>query len=123
MSLVGNRHFATAGRVLLDMLPQIETMALPRHSILSINVPDVPYEQIQGIEVTRLGHRHLADSPVKTVNPRGKECYWIAAAGDVADDGPGTDFNAIANNRVSITPIQMDMTLHNAIAPMAEYWP
>ncbi len=123
ISLVGSRHFETAGRMLLDMLPQLESMTLPRNSILSINVPDVPYDQIQGIEVTRLGHRHLADSPVKTVNPRGKECYWIAAAGDVADDGPGTDFNAIANNRVSITPIQMDMTLHNAIAPMSEYWP
>ena len=60
ISLVGSRHFETAGRMLLDMLPQLESMTLPRNSILSINVPDVPYDQIQGIEVTRLGQRSLS---------------------------------------------------------------
>ena len=87
-----------------------------------MTVPDLPYEDITGVEVTRLGHRNKADNPVKTTNPRGKELFWISAAGDVADAGPGTDFYAIEQGRVSITPIQIDMTLHSMLVPMSEYF-
>lgn len=122
VSLCGKTHFSTAAKVLVDLLPKLETLALPRNTIININVPDVPYEHITGIEVTRLGHRHKADNPVKTTNPRGKECFWIAAAGAVADAGVGTDFYAIQQGRVSITPIQMDMTQHSMLMPMAEHF-
>lgn len=122
ISLCGKMHFATAAKVLAELLPKIETLALPRNTVININVPDVPYEQITGIEVTRLGRRHKAASPVKTINPRGKACYWIAVAGDVADAGVGTDFHAIQQGRVSITPIQVDMTQHSMLMPMAEHF-
>lgn len=122
ISLCGHQHFDTAGRMLVELLPILEQISLPRYSVININIPDVPYDQLQGIAVTRLGHRHNADKPIATINPRGKECFWISAAGAVADDGIGTDFHAIAHKKVSITPIQMDMTLHSAIAPLAELW-
>lgn len=115
ISLCGRKHYDTAAKVLLELLPKLEDIQLPAHSVININVPDLPYEQIEGYEVTRLGNRQRSDMPVRTTNPRGKECYWISAAGDVADAGPGTDFYAIEHRRVSITPIQMDMTRHNAL--------
>ena len=115
VSLTGRTHFATAARVLIELLPKLESLALPTNSIININVPDRLYDDLNGIEVTRLGHRLSSDNPVLTTNPRGKECYWISAAGAAADAGPGTDFYAIEQGRVSITPIQMDMTLHSAI--------
>ena len=101
--------------MLLEWLPRLEALQLPQNCIININVPDRPYAELTGVEVTRLGHRQRSDNPVLTTNPRGKECYWISAAGDVADAGPGTDFYAIEQGRVSITPIQMDMTLHSGL--------
>lgn len=115
ISLVGKKHFTTAAQVLIDLLPKIEALSLPERTIININVPDVPYEQLKGIEITRLGHRARSDNPVLTTNPRGKECYWISAAGEGADAGEGTDFYAIEQGKVSITPIQADMTHRNAL--------
>ncbi len=120
VSLVGKKHFATAAKVLINLLPQIEGLALPERTILNINVPDLPYEQLQGFEITRLGHRARSDNPVLTTNPRGKECYWISAAGEGADAGEGTDFYAIEHGKVSITPIQADMTHRNALECLAQ---
>ena len=116
ISLTGKQYFETAAQVLLDLLPQLEQLQLAPHSVININVPDRPYDQLQGVEVTRLGHRQKSDNPVMTTNPRGKDCFWISAAGEVADAGDGTDFHAIEQGRVSIPPIQMDMTQHNALS-------
>jgi len=110
VSLVGKQHFKTAAQVILELLPKLEDLQLPERCIININIPDVPYEELQGFEITRLGHRAKSDNPVLTTNPRGKECYWISAAGGAADAGPGTDFYAVEHNKVSITPVQVDMT-------------
>ncbi|MGB1091091.1 MAG: 5'/3'-nucleotidase SurE [Oceanobacter sp.] len=115
VSLTGSRHFDTAAQVVIDLLPRLEGLQLQQNAIININVPDLPYEQLAGVRITRLGHRHQADNPVLTTNPRGKQCYWIAAAGEVADDSDGTDFHAVENGFVSITPVQLDMTHHSAI--------
>ncbi len=120
VSLCGRQHFATAARVLLELLPRLEKLSLPPNSIININVPDLPYDELQGMEVTRLGHRHKSDNPVLTTNPRGKQCYWISAAGEFADAGPGTDIHATEQGRVSVTPVQMDMTQHTALAAVIE---
>ena len=110
VSLMGKTHFATAARVTLALLRQLDKRTFASNTVLNINVPDVPYEQLTGIEVTRLGHRQRSDNPVKSINPRGKECYWISGVGAPQDAGPGTDFYALSQNRVSITPIKVDMT-------------
>ncbi len=120
VSLVGNRHFETAAQIVVDLLPKVESLKLPERTLLNINVPDIPYDRIQGIQITRLGHRHRSDNPVRTTNPRGKECFWISAAGHGADAGEGTDFYAIEHNYVSITPIQVDMTAYSAQAALSE---
>lgn len=115
VSLAGHTHFETAAQVLIELLPKIDRLRFPANSIININVPDCPYAELKGVAVTRLGHRDCSDNPVQTTNPRGKQCYWISAAGEVADASEGTDFDAIAQNKVSITPIQMDMTNHSQL--------
>ena len=80
-----------------------------------MNVPDIPYEQLQGTAVTRLGKRHKAEPVVKASNPHGETVYWVGAAGKAQDAGEGTDFHALANRQVSLTPLQIDLTQYNQL--------
>jgi len=94
---------------------------LPTDTILNVNVPDLAYDQLNGFAATRLGHRHRAEQLVEDSDPRGRPIYWIGRAGGEADAGPGTDFHAIAQGQVSITPIQIDLTRHSAIDTVADW--
>jgi 5'-nucleotidase len=78
--------------------------------LLYVNVPNRPYEALQGIQVTRLGRRHKAEPAIKSASPRGETVYWIGAAGPAADAGEGTDFYAVEHGWVSVTPLQIDLT-------------
>jgi len=112
MSL-SSRHggnFAAAGRVAADLVRRCLESRPATPFLLNVNVPDLPFEQIGSPEVTRLGKRHKAEGVVRSINPRGETVYWVGAAGDAAEAGPGTDFHAVAQQRVSITPLQMDLT-------------
>ncbi len=106
----GGDHFATAAQVAAEMVKRFERSPLPHAALLNINVPDVPYGELDGLEVTRLGKRHKAEPVVKTTTPRGETVYWIGAAGGAQDAGEGTDFHAVERNVVSVTPLQMDLT-------------
>lgn len=112
VSLVANGkdYFATAARVAADIAQRFARKPLGEPALLNINVPDVPYEQLRGIEVTRLGKRHKAEPVVKASTPRGEAVYWVGAAGSAQDAGEGTDFNAISRLAVSVTPLQIDLT-------------
>jgi 5'-nucleotidase len=83
--------------------------------LLNINVPNVEYQQLEGIEVTRLGRRHKAEPVIKSQSPRGETVYWVGAAGAAQDAGKGTDFYAIQHNRVSVTPLQIDLTRYDQL--------
>ncbi|MCP5349721.1 MAG: 5'/3'-nucleotidase SurE [Oceanospirillaceae bacterium] len=115
VSLVGHGNFATAAQFIVLWLPKLAELKLPPRTVLNINIPDVLPEQLKGVSLTRLGHRARSDNPVETKNPRGKTCYWISAAGQGADAGEGTDFYAIEQGMVSITPLQVDMTAYAAM--------
>ncbi|QJQ96073.1 MULTISPECIES: 5'/3'-nucleotidase SurE [Halomonadaceae] len=115
MSLVGSRHFDTAGRVAASLVGAADTLSLPPRSLLNVNVPDLPWEEIRGFRVTRQGFRGPAATPMRVSDPRGRERFWIAAAGENADDGSDTDFAAIEAGYVSITPLQTDLTRHAAL--------
>ncbi|GGX86974.1 5'-nucleotidase SurE [Litchfieldella qijiaojingensis] len=115
MSLVGSHHFDTAGRVAASLIGAADQLSLPPRSLLNVNVPDLPWEEIQGFRVTRLGYRGPAAQPLKVCDPRGRERFWIAAVGENADEGPDTDFAAVKAGFVSITPLQTDLTRHAAL--------
>jgi 5'-nucleotidase len=108
-------HFATAARIARELVLRVMAKPLHRSMILNVNVPDLPYEELRGIEVTRLGHRHRAEDAVRGQDPRGREIYWVGAAGKGQDAGPGTDFHAVAGGYVSVTPLQVDLTRHAAL--------
>ncbi|MEO8009996.1 MAG: 5'/3'-nucleotidase SurE [Betaproteobacteria bacterium] len=108
-------NYATAARVACELFGRFRDRPLAWPLLLNVNVPDVPYDQLQGIEVTRLGRRHKAEAVVKTTNPRGETVYWVGAAGGAQDAGAGTDFNAVTHCKVSITPLQIDLTQYNSL--------
>jgi 5'-nucleotidase len=103
-------NFSTAARIAAELVQRYQHDRLHGAVLLNVNVPDVPYEELQGIEVTRLGRRHKAEPVVKSMSPRGETVYWVGAAGPAQDAGEGTDFFAIQRNRVSVTPLQIDLT-------------
>jgi 5'-nucleotidase len=112
VSLAGGRgaHFETAAHFARRLVERFRDGAPAANVLLNVNVPDVPLAQIEGMEVTRLGKRHKAEPVVRTTTPRGDTVYWVGAAGAAQDAGEGTDFYAIANGKVSVTPLQMDLT-------------
>lgn len=114
-------HFETAAQVALEVVQLIRRQKAKEPVLLNVNVPDVPYEALQGTVVTRLGKRHKAESVVRTVTPRNETVYWVGAAGAAQDAGEGTDFYAVSKHRVSITPLQIDLT-HNAQLSMVREW-
>ena len=114
-------HFGTAARVASELVMRLQRTPLHASMILNVNVPDVPYEHLRGFRSTRLGHRHRSESIVRTRDPRGRPVYWVGPAGEGADAGEGTDFAAIAEGYVSVTPLQVDLTRHSAIGDLDEW--
>jgi len=103
-------HFATAARVARELIDRQRRLPLPTTTLLNVNVPDCPYEQLRGVKVTRLGRRHKSAPVIKSENPRGETIWWVGAIGPVADAGEGTDFHAIEHGFVSVTPLSIDLT-------------
>lgn len=117
ISLAGRElvNYETAARIAVELVRRFEKNIHTSSWLLNVNVPDVAYEHLQGTEVTRLGKRHKAEPAVKASNPHGQTVYWVGAAGKAQDAGEGTDFFAISNRCVSITPLQIDLTQYNQI--------
>ncbi|AMO56170.1 stationary phase survival protein SurE [Endozoicomonas montiporae] len=123
VSLCGDSEagFAAAGQVVVELVRKLDQLKLPPGSVLNVNVPNRAYDDIKGIKVTRLGHRERPDAPLKVVDPRGREAWWIAPVGKEQDAGEGTDFHAITTGYVSITPLQYDQTDHNTLTQV-QHW-
>lgn len=121
MSLAGDdhAHYETAATVALRMIDHILSDPLPTSTILNVNVPDIPYNQIKSFEVTRCGTRHCAEPTIRQTDPRGYPVYWIGPAGKEEDAGEGTDFYAIRHSKVSITPLRVDLTHYEAFDQLA----
>lgn len=121
VSLAGDNpcHYRTAVEVVLEMLETMQRDPLPSETLLNVNVPDVPSDRLGAWEVTRLGHRHRAEPAVEARDPRNRRIFWVGSVGAGLDAGPGTDFHAIEEGRVSITPLQVDLTRYRQMAPLS----
>lgn len=119
-SFEGN-NFAAAGQVARELVERYIRNPINEPVLLNVNVPDIPYSELKGFEVTRLGRRHKAEPVVKMISPRSETVYWVGAAGAAADAGQGTDFNAVERGFVSITPLQIDLT-HGAQLSSISQW-
>ena len=95
--------------------------ALEPDLLLNINIPDLPYEQLGSLQVTRLGHRHKSEPAMKMNDPRGRTVYWVGPVGSGEDAGPGTDFYAIQHGNISVTPLQFDLTRHGVLDDLSQW--
>lgn len=123
MSLTSRKedNLVTAAKVARQVIEHIVEHPIPSDQILNVNVPDVAFSDIEKFEVTRLGRRHKAEMMQKQQDPWGRDIYWYGTLGQELDAGEGTDFFAINNNRVSITPLHIDMTAYNSIETVANW--
>lgn len=112
LSLVekGHRHLEDAAAVAGDLVRRLAPRLLEQPMLLNVNLPNRPAAAVQGVEVTRLGRRHTAEPVIRGTNPRGETVYWIGPAGAAREAGPGTDFHAVEHGRVSVTPLDVDLT-------------
>ncbi|QDH69604.1 5'/3'-nucleotidase SurE [Marilutibacter alkalisoli] len=115
------RHFDTAARAVVEIIARLSVDPLPADTILNVNVPDVPWGEVRGFEVARLGNRHRAEDCIRQQDPRGREWWWIGAAGPEQDAGPGTDFHALRTGHIAITPILVDLTRYRALEQVASW--
>ncbi|AEH34132.1 5'/3'-nucleotidase SurE [Vibrio anguillarum] len=120
-SLVGTANFTTAAQIARQLVEQHLNAPIPTNRLLNVNVPDRPFEELAGIQVTRLGARHHAESMIKQKDPRGHDIYWLGPPGKEQDAGQGTDFYAIEHGYVSLTPLQVDLTAHESL-PSMDNW-
>ena len=95
--------------------------ALSSGTILNVNVPDRPLGDLNGFKITRLGYRARSHPVVKIKAPTNYEQYHIGTIGSAADSGPGTDFSAVNDGYVSITPLLIDGTDHSQHADLADW--
>lgn len=114
-------HYATAAKVVTTLMEKLDDHPLPSNTILNVNVPDLPWEEIKGIEATRLGHRHRSEPIIKSEDPRGRPIYWVGPCGEEADAGPGTDFYCTRHQKVSVTPLQIDLTRHPLLDDLSRW--
>jgi len=120
--LNGKEHYETAAKLVRKLVERNATDPLPTDSILNINVPDVPFDELKGVRATRLGFRHKSEPAVKALDPHNRPIYWIGPAGAGQETGPGTDFHAVAEGFVSVSPIKVDLTAHASIANVASWF-
>lgn len=108
-------HFETAARIATELVMRVQRSPLHQATILNVNVPDLPFQALRGYRATRLGFRHRSERIVRAQDPKGRPVYWVGAAGGGQDAGEGTDFHAVANGYVSVTPLQIDLTRHSML--------
>lgn len=123
VSLVGPdpKHFDTAAQVVSKLLKGLREHSLPSDTILNINVPDLPFAALAGYRATRLGHRHKSEPAIPSTDPLGETIYWVGPPGAEQDAGENTDFYAVRNGFVSVTPLKIDLTRHESL-PVLSKW-
>ncbi|MBV2234820.1 MAG: 5'/3'-nucleotidase SurE [Sterolibacterium sp.] len=119
MNSYSGEHLATAARIARQLVERFQQESFGDPLLLNVNVPSLPFEQIKGMRITRLGRRHKAEPVVRQQTPRNETVYWVGAAGAAQDASAGTDFHAVANDHVSITPLQIDLT-HTGQIPLVQ---
>jgi 5'-nucleotidase len=113
------KHFETAAIIAKRLVEKIEKAPLSHNTIINVNVPDVPIEEIKGIKSTRLGNRHRSEPSIQDQND--PTLYWIGENGPEADNGEGTDFYAVTNHFVSVTPLQIDLTKYSEVKQVSDW--
>jgi len=123
VSLVGApaTHYDSAAQITRRVIEHLQANPLPDDTLLNVNVPDLPIEDLIAIRATRLGFRHQAESVLRQSDPYGRPVYWLGPPGAAQDAGPGTDFHAVEHALASVTPMQIDLTRHQGIETLQNW--
>ncbi|WP_345871127.1 5'/3'-nucleotidase SurE [Shewanella algae] len=123
VSLVGREltHYDSAAAYAVKIIMGLKKHPIASDQILNINVPDLPLGEIKGIRVTRLGARHKAEGMVRARDPHGREVFWLGPPGIELDVGEDTDFYAVSQGYVSITPLTVDLTAYRQLSQL-QHW-
>ena len=123
VSMVGPNpaHYDSGVRVVLKLVKSLSVISSTRDILLNVNIPDLPYDQLGKFEITRLGHRHISEPAIRTQDPHGRSVFWVGPVGEGQDAGPGTDFHAVKNNNVSITPLHVDLTRYSVLDALTQW--
>lgn len=123
ISLAGEApmHFDAAVKISIRIIRALLSRPFEAGLLLNINIPDLPYEHQGRMVVTRLGNRHKSEPAIKMKDPKNRDIYWVGPAGPGADAGPGTDFHAIRQGNISITPLQFDLTRHGVLNELKDW--
>lgn len=121
MSLLGGVQYDAAAEIAKQLVSRLVAHPLPAGTILNVNVPDLPLDEMAGFEITRLGTREVSQAATREINPRGKEIFWIGLPGNEDDAGPGTDFCAVSAGKVSLTPLKFDLTHYEVFENLSQW--
>lgn len=116
-------HWETAGKAAAGIIKKVLLQELPQDSILNVNIPDIPWQDVKGYRATRLGHRHPSMPAHKLKDPRGTDLYWVGPAGEAADVHEDADFATVEAGFISVTPLTVDLTRHDQVASLATWVP
>lgn len=114
-------YYLTGVKAIATIIDRLRERALQQTSILNVNVPDVPWNEIKGFRITRLGNRHKSEGVIRQIDPRGHPIYWVGPPGSAQDAGEGTDFYAVEHNFISITPLQIDLTRYDSLKNLDDW--
>ena len=117
----GHAQLATAAAIAAQLVGRIARQPLSSPCLLNVNIPNLVQDAIRGVAVTRLGKRHPSEPVIRAQSPRGDTIYWVGPSGLAKDAAEGTDFHAVANGFVSLTPLQIDLT-DTAQVPAVRDW-
>jgi 5'-nucleotidase len=103
------------------LVRHVHEHGLPRRQLLNVNLPHRPWDQVEGVRITRLGSRRYEDTLVRKQDPRGRDYYWIGGEDPVWEPLEGSDFHAVHAGWISVTPMRLDLTDDSALDLMREW--
>lgn len=115
------KYFETAAKAIVSLLNNLDRVSFAAKTILNVNVPDIPWSEIKGFKATHLGNRHQSEGVIVQEDPRGDPMYWVGPPGEAQDAGEGTDFHAVEEGYVSITPLQIDLTRYDSLGGISKW--
>jgi 5'-nucleotidase len=110
-----------AARFAADLARRVLERGLPKGVLLNVNVPNLPPEEVRGVDVTRMGTRVYRDELIERLDPRGRPYYWIGGEAPTGEPLEGTDFGAIHRGAISVTPIHLDLTEYRLLDELADW--
>jgi len=113
-------NYQSAAKVLISVIKKLKKTPMPKHTLINVNVPDVPFKKIKGYQVTKQGFRHYSGSVLKRRDHRGKDYFWVGGQYKGYRNEPGTDCVAVGEGFVSLTPLRLDVTDERFMASMSE---